>query len=409
MPSRRLIGALALAAALLSVAACDHGSTLVASPRIHEAPASTDDPAPSEALPTADAAPAGRVTTNLPRGSAPVAVDTVVEVEAGHARLTSVTLSSAKDVVTGTLSQGAATWTAADRLEPGQTYRVRARATGTDGTPVRLSTSFVTQALPLDQQTFASVAPLAGETVGVGMPVIVSFDVPVADRAEFERHMTVTSQPRQRGSWRWLSSTQARWRPASYWRAGTRVSVRLDVNGVAAGNGIYGQKDRTVNFEVGDAHIYKVNARTHRMQVLSNGRLLRTLPVTTGKPGFVTRSGTKVIMEKFASKRMSSETVGIPTGSSESYDISDVRWAMRVTNSGEFIHAAPWSTGAQGVANVSHGCTGLSIADAGWLYAMSRRGDVVEYTGTDRPMTLDNGYGDWNATFRRYAEGSALS
>jgi hypothetical protein len=81
---------------------------------------------------------------------------------------------------------------------------------------------------------------------------------------------------------------------------------------------------------------------------------------------------------------------------------------MRVTYSGEFVHAAPWSVGSQGYANVSHGCTGMSTENAGWLYAMSRRGDVVEYTGSDRPMTLDNGYGDWNESFAKYAESSAL-
>ena len=57
---------------------------------------------------------------------------------------------------------------------------------------------------------------------------------------------------------------------------------------------------------------------------------------------------------------------------------------MRVTYSGEFIHAAPWSVGSQGCANVSHGCTGMSTDNADWLYHMSVRGDVVEYVGTDR-------------------------
>jgi lipoprotein-anchoring transpeptidase ErfK/SrfK len=142
------------------------------------------------------------------------------------------------------------------------------------------------------------------------------------------------------------------------------------------------------------------------MKVFSNGTLLRTIPITTGKPGFTTRSGTKVIIEKFDSKRMNSETVGI--GGSEAYDIDNVQWAMRLTYSGEFIHAAPWSVGSQGYANVSHGCTGMSTDNAAWLYAMSRRGDVVEYTGTDRPMTLDNGYGDWNESFATYSQASAL-
>ena len=114
-----------------------------------------------------------------------------------------------------------------------------------------------------------------------------------------------------------------------------------------------------------------------------------------------------MIIEKFASKTMNSETVGI-TGA-EAYNIDNVQWAMRLTYSGEFIHAAPWSVGSQGYANDSHGCTGMSTENAGWLYAMSRRGDVVEYTGSDKPMTLDNGYGDWNESFKQYAEGSALS
>ena len=127
-----------------------------------------------------------------------------------------------------------------------------------------------------------------------------------------------------------------------------------------------------------------MNAQTHQMQVFSNGKLLRTIPITTGKPGFTTRSGIKVIIEKFDSKRMNSETIGIDPDSADGYDLDDVQWAMRVTYSGEFVHAAPWSVGSQGYANVCHGCTGMSTANAEWLYDMSKRGDVVEYTGTDR-------------------------
>jgi lipoprotein-anchoring transpeptidase ErfK/SrfK len=200
-----------------------------------------------------------------------------------------------------------------------------------------------------------------------------------------------------------------RFRPKTYWQAGTDVSVDLDLNSIPAGNGIYGQESRTIDFHVGDANVYKVSARTHQMQVFANGSLLRTIPITTGKDGFTTRSGTKVIIEKFAEKRMNSETVGISSDDPEAYDIDDVKWAMRLTFTGEFIHAAPWSVGSQGSANVSHGCTGMSTENAAWLYAMTTRGDVVEYTGTDKSMTLENGYGDWNADFATYKAGSALS
>ena len=98
----------------------------------------------------------------------------------------------------------------------------------------RVRRSSRTQDLTLDQQTYPSVAPLADETVGVGMPVIVTFDVPVTDRASFEKHMTRHLDARARpGSWHWLSDTEAHWRPKTYWKAGTDVHVDVDINSVA--------------------------------------------------------------------------------------------------------------------------------------------------------------------------------
>jgi lipoprotein-anchoring transpeptidase ErfK/SrfK len=261
----------------------------------------------------------------------------------------------------------------------------------------------------------AHTAPVASVTSNVargatGVPV----DHRVQVSADHARLSSVTvsstsgSVPAQRGSWHWISDTEVHWRPATYWKAGTHVTVSADINSVPAGNGIYGQLDRQIQFNVGAAHIYKVDAKTDEMHVFSNGRLLRTVPVTTGKPGFVTRSGVKVIIEKDRHKRMNSETIGIDPNGPNGYNIGDVQFAMRVTYSGEFLHAAPWSVAYQGISNVSHGCTGMSTSNADWLYHMSRRGDVVVTTGTDRGMTLTNGYGDWNESFADYAKGSAL-
>lgn len=407
MSSARLREALVAGAAVLLVAsltACEAGSAI---PGNDDDRPDTSTSGQSSDAPETDAPPA-RLRTNVRPDATGVTVDQVVEVTAEHARLTDVTVTSDAGALEGELSDDDASWTASDLLEPATTYVVKARGEAEDGTTARRTMRFTTEDLTLDQQTYPSVAPLDGETVGVGMPVIVTFDLPVTDRAEVEKHLTVTSSPQQTGSWHWLSDTEVHWRPKTYWKADTDVSVDVDINGVDAGNGIYGQESRTVDFHVGDANIYKVSAKTHQMQVFSNGKKLRTIPITTGEqPAFTTRSGVKVIIEKFDAKRMNSETVGI-TGD-DAYDIDNVQWAMRLTYSGEFIHAAPWSVGSQGHANVSHGCTGMSTENAGWLYAMSKRGDVVEYVGTDKPMTLDNGYGDWNASYAQYAKGSALS
>ncbi|HEX6149647.1 L,D-transpeptidase [Nocardioides sp.] len=372
-------------------------------------PADTDAPPDSGSEAVADEQEAEPVTITTSVRGRNVAVDQRVEVIASGGTLRKVAVTSPAGALPGKLTDNRTGWLASGRLEPGTSYAVKTVAERSDGERVVKKSSFSTEDLTLDEQTYASVAPLDGETVGIGMPVVVTFDVPVTDRASMERHMKVTSTPQQKGSWYWLSDTLAHWRPKSYWKAGSHVEVDLDINSVNAGGGIYGQENRQVQFDIGDAHVYKVNAQTHQMQVFNNGSLIRTIPITTGKAGFTTRSGTKVIMEKFLEKRMNSETVGISQNDPEYYDLDDVKYAMRVTNSGEFIHAAPWSEASQGSANVSHGCTGLSTENAAWLYNLTLRGDVVEYTGTDRWMTLDNGYGDWNLPFAEYRSGSALT
>jgi lipoprotein-anchoring transpeptidase ErfK/SrfK len=399
--SRSSIGIAALAVSSALLAGCDAADEVL--------PGDNDSDAGAETTGVADQHVAKAILrASVRKGATDVPVDTQLKVTAKAATLTKVTVTSPAGALPGEISDGGARWTAGDRLEPGVRYTVKAVGEGSDGSPVRSTSSFTTRALTLDEQTYPSVAPLDGETVGVGMPVVVTFDLPVTDKAAFERNMHVTTTPAQPGTWHWVSDTEAHYRPKQYWKAGTEVSVDVDINGVDAGGGIYGQEDREVDFSVGDAHVYEVNAQTHQMKVFSNGKLLRTIPITTGKEGFTTRSGVKVIIEKFDVKRMNSETVGIPAGSAESYDIDDVQWAMRLTYSGEFIHAAPWSVGSQGHANVSHGCTGMSTENAGWLYSMTLRGDVVEYTGTDRPMEPDNGYGDWNVAWSDYKAGSAL-
>jgi lipoprotein-anchoring transpeptidase ErfK/SrfK len=393
--ARALVAAASLALLVPVLAACEGGESL----------ADEVTPGEEETTPAVDPL---TIRTNIARDD--VRVDREVRLTASGGKLRSVKVTSAAGPLPGKLSKDKLTWVSNGRLEPGVGYRIHSTGVRSDGKKVVKDQRFQTEDLTLDEQTYPSVAPLAGETVGVGMPVIVTFDIPVTDKASIEKHMSVNSTPRQPGAWHWISDQEVHWRPKTYWRAGSNVSVDVDINSVPAGGGIYGQESRHVEFAVGDAHVYKVDMDTHQMRVLSNGALLRTIPITTGEaPKFTTRSGIKVILEKFREKRMNSETIGIDRNSPDGYDIDDVEYAMRVTYSGEFVHAAPWSVASQGSANVSHGCTGMSTANAAWLYNMTRRGDVVEYTGTEKPMTLTNGYGDWNLGFADWSAGSALS
>jgi lipoprotein-anchoring transpeptidase ErfK/SrfK len=337
-----------------------------------------------------------------------VHVDKVVKLTAKQGTFRTVTVREGKKHFAGGLSADKTTWTAEQRLEPGTTYTVHAVAVDEHGLKTTKNSTFRTENLTLDEQTYPSFSPVAGDTVGIGMPVIVRFDRPVTDKAAIEKHLSVHSTSHQRGAWHWISDNEVHWRPATYWKPGTDVTVAADIDSVPAGNGIYGQLDRSETFHIGRSVVSKVNIDTDHMRTYIDGKLARTIPITTGKPGFTTRSGVKVIVEKFRHKRMDSETIGISHNSANGYDLDDVEYAMRLTYSGEFLHAAPWSVGSQGYANVSHGCTGMSTANAQWLYENSKVGDPVEFTGSDKPMTLTNGFGDWNESFEQYRQGSAL-
>ncbi|GAA2745662.1 Ig-like domain-containing protein [Terrabacter aerolatus] len=340
-----------------------------------------------------------------------MSVDTRVTAAAQKGTLTKASLfyTSKKGnriPVDGTLQGG--TWTAGDLLEPGVQYTLTMQAKDTDGKVVDTTKTFRTVNLTLDDQIDVAVSPRDGGTVGIGLPVVVRFDLPVVDRASFEKHMTVTATPAQSGSWYWLSSREVHWRPKTYWQAGSKVHVEARLNGVPAGGGRFGQKTQISDFTIGRSVIAKVNLKTDQMDVMINGKLAKRIPVTGGRPGFITRSGTKVIMDKQMNITMKAETIGLKKDDPNYYADTKVKYAMRVTNSGEFLHSAPWSVADQGHRNVSHGCTGMSEANAGWLYDNVAIGDVVETTGTNRPMTMGNGYSDWNLTPAQWAAGSAL-
>lgn len=348
------------------------------------------------------------LTANVDQKATDVRVSTIVAVKAEHGSITSGVLTSddGESTVKGRVAGGS--WLASQRLEPGTAYTLRVKGTGEDGKDRSIIRSFTTQPLTLAQQTYPSVAPLQGETVGVGMPVIVTFDVPVKNRALFERNMSVQSKPTVEGSWTWFSDREAHFRPRTFWPAYARVKINLRLNGLPAGDGIYGQQDQLIDFKVGSKRVSVVDVARHRLKYTVDGVVEKTIPVTTGDNGHRTRQGTKVIMEKFSSIDMDAATTGVDSEDPGYYNIENVRWAMRVTNSGEFLHAAPWSVRSQGRDNVSHGCTGMSTANASWLYHRSRRGDVVRYVNSPRSLEDRNGWTDWNVDWSTWLQGSAL-
>jgi len=332
--------------------------------------------------------------------------DADVTVSTTNGKLTEVTVTDPKGrPVAGDLSADAVTWTATGALRLNTKYTVQARAVNADGVAAEHSSEFTT--LKPRRKLTTSISPLDGSTVGVGMPIVVRLSHPVRNRAAVEQALTVTSSKSIQGAWSWLSDEELHFRPREYWPAGSKVSLQVALRDVDAGRGVWGAENRTIDFTIGASMVSVVNVDTLRMTVYRNGKVARVIPVSTGKAGFLTRNGIKVVSEKHQLKVMDARTIGISPGDPEYYRL-DVPYALRVTNSGEFVHAAPWSVSSQGRARVSHGCVGMSMSNAIWLYNQTHVGDIVQVVGSPRGLEPGNGWTDWNVKWSTWLEGSAL-
>jgi lipoprotein-anchoring transpeptidase ErfK/SrfK len=412
MPTRRmrkLCGAAAAVLLAITLAACG-GSPADPAAISSQQPDSSASIEPSP-MPMPKPDPV-TFKSNVKDGASNVKINTLVTVKSHWGTLTKVKLSYANTdrqgrrqhgTVAGKISKDRTSWTANDRLEPGAAYELISVGRNWVNQPNTNTSTFRTQKLTLDQQTYPTLYPLKGWQVGVGMPVVLTFDVPVKNKREFEKNLHVKSIPAQTGTWHWYSNTQVRYRPKNFWKPGTKVSVTANLNGVYAGSGIYGQNSTKTHFTIGRSQVTKINLSSDVARVYRNGKFARRIYVSGGKPGWQTRSGTKLIMDKLYVTRMTNDMIG----AREDYSLR-VKYAMRITTSGEFLHAAPWNAAHLGRRNASHGCVGMSTGDAAWLFNRSLIGDPVVTTGSSRGIEYGNGYSDWNMSYAQYKKGSAL-
>jgi lipoprotein-anchoring transpeptidase ErfK/SrfK len=359
-----------------------------------------------------DAAPA-QVSLAVADGSTDVSPMVPLEIAVTDGDLGDVKVVDADGAeVAGTVADvaelaGTSVWTPDGQLAYGTSYTLTASAANADDKEATASSTFTTVS-PAAVST-PSIGPLDGTTVGVGMPIRVYFDDPVADKAAVESHLVVTSSTPTDGVWNWLSDSEVHFRPSQYWPANTEITLDANLYGVDFGEGIWGEKNRSVSFTIGAKHVTVADAGTYTLTVYDGDQVVQTYPMSAGSGDNPTRNGAHVVTESYRNITMDSSTFGLAVDAPGGYR-SDVEYAVRMSNNGEFVHGAPWSVDQQGNSNVSHGCINLSTERAAWFFDFSRPGDVVEVQNSIGPTlsAADGDIYDWAIPWDQWQAGSAL-
>ncbi|MGW4744092.1 L,D-transpeptidase [Streptomyces sp. NPDC004290] len=390
-----VLKALAAGAMLVVLTACGGGETAAGGGAGGQGPAAKGGGDQGNAASQA-------VVTILPKdGADSVATSGALKVTAEQGKLTTVTVADSKGTeIEGRIAADGASWSPTAHLSAATRYKVHAIAKDTDGRESAKDTTFTTL---VPKNTFiGQYTPEDGSTVGVGMPVSINFTRGITDPEAVEKAIKVTAVPAVEIEGHWFGNDRLDFRPKDYWASGTKVTVALNLDGVEGRPGVYGKQKKTISFTIGRRQVSTVDASAKTMKVERDGTIIKTLPITAGAPSTTTYNGQMVISEKYKVTRMNGATVGF----GGEYDIKDVPHAMRLSNSGTFVHGNYWAPASTfGSSNVSHGCVGLQDArgagdgamPAAWFFDSSIIGDVVIVKNSkDKQITPENGLNGWN-------------
>ncbi|MFI1764220.1 Ig-like domain-containing protein [Streptomyces sp. NPDC020800] len=337
---------------------------------------------------------------------------TGVKVSDGKLTDVKMTVAGSGQAVQGAISADGSTWKPKQRLERGTKYQIAATAKDANGRTAAANSIFTT--VNSSDSFIGTYTPDDGSTVGVGMPVSFTFDKHITDKKAVQSHITVSSSSGQQVAGHWFGDQRLDFRPQEYWKAGSKVTMKIDLDGVQGAKGISGVQKKTVTFTIGRSQVSTVDANTQTMTVVRDGRTIKQVPISAGSAQHTTYNGQMVISEKFVQTRMNGSTVGF----GGEYDISDVPHAMRLTTSGTFIHGNYWYNKGNppfGREGTSHGCVGLAdvqgaqgATTAKWFYDNSLIGDVVIVKNSpDKTVSPDNGLNGWNMAWSAWTAGSA--
>ncbi|MFD9125912.1 Ig-like domain-containing protein [Kitasatospora sp. NPDC059571] len=393
--ARRAAVAVAMGGVLLLTAACNDGGGSgggsTAAGGSGGAGGSTTQAAPKTSAAVITVTPKDGATDVAPSGGLTVAVT--------GGKLTGVAVTDKNGkAVEGSISADGLSWKPTGTLTVGMAYTVNAQAKDDKGLPAASTSTFTTLTPAKKVATNDNIAD--NGTYGVGMIVSVAFSKPVKNKDAVVAGITFEATDGTTVKGHWFGSQRLDFRPAEYWKPGTKVTVHYRLKNVEVSPGVYGDVDRDEPFTIGRYQVSTVDAASHMMSVKGGDGSTKSIPITAGNDQNPSWNGTMVISSKELVTRMNSATVANVKG--DEYDVPDVPHAMRLTASGTYVHGNYWGN-AFGKSNASHGCIGLMDSkggsdgsSAGKFFNSSLVGDVVKIVNSrGRTVSPDNGLSGW--------------
>ncbi|MHB8576299.1 MAG: L,D-transpeptidase [Dehalococcoidia bacterium] len=134
----------------------------------------------------------------------------------------------------------------------------------------------------------------------------------------------------------------------------------------------------------GGEHWVDVNLATQSARLMIGNSVVYTAPVTTGKNGYETPTGHWRVNYQVPNETMTSSQAGI-NDPNEHYDVHNVLFTQYFDGAGDALHLNYWQPESVfGNARTSHGCVGLFIRDAQYVWMFGQAGMRVEINSNGR-------------------------
>ncbi|WP_371499266.1 Ig-like domain-containing protein [Kitasatospora sp. NBC_00374] len=326
-----------------------------------------------------------------------------LQVAVASGKLTNVEVTDKNGkAVAGAIAADGLSWKPTDSLAVGMVYKVNAQAKDAAGLEAASTSTFTTLTPAKTAATNDNIAD--NGTYGVGMIVSVAFSKPVKNKEAVTQGIAFEASDGTVVKGHWFGTQRLDFRPAEYWKPGTKVTIHYRLKNVEVSPGVYGDVDKDEPFTIGRYQVSTADAASHQMTVKKGDGTTQTIPITAGNDDNPSWNGTLVVSSKEKVTRMNSATVANVVGGE--YDVPDVPHAMRLTNTGTYVHGNYWSS-AFGKSNASHGC--ISMQDgkggddgstAGKFWSGSMVGDVVKIVNSKgKQVSPDNGLSGWNVAW----------